>query len=424
MKLVVSGRMFTPDGVVEGYVKVENGIITRVGEGRISGSDVLEFSEGELILPGLIDMHVHMRDFDQAGKEDFTSGTSAAAAGGFTVVVDMPNTTPPVNRREVLVRRESVAREKAVVDYGLYYGIPRVEGELGREVLELAVGFKLFMQKDYYSESRSAVLRALSFAAENRALVVVHAENPELYTDRGMGPAGTPEAEASAISEISRLSEGIGLRTHITHLSSAKGVEELKRWKGRIGITSDTCPGYLLLTREDVERIGPVAKVHPPIKEPEDREALLRSLRQGLVDAVSSDHAPHLPEEKKEFRSASPGFPGLETTLPLMLSLVNRGILKLEDVVRMCAEAPAKILGLERWGSIEEGKMGSLTVMDVNRRWRIDARQFVSKAKYSPFDGFEVVGAPVATVVRGRLVMKNGKVIGDSGWGRNVRSIG
>ncbi|MEM2878856.1 MAG: dihydroorotase family protein [Candidatus Hadarchaeales archaeon] len=423
MKLSIVGKVFTPDGITDGGVVIEKGMITRVG-GNVSPSDAMKLRDEEIVLPGLIDMHVHMRDFEQSKKEDFLSGTMAAAMGGFTAVVDMPNTKPPVNSIPTLLKRDATAGSKALVDYGIYYGIPHSAADLGEKVRELATGFKLFMQKEFYSELRPEVLRTLKYAAENNKTVVVHAENPKFYADEGMGPAGTPDAEASAVAEISSIAERIGFRLHITHLSSYLGARELALWKKKIKITADTCPCYLLLTREDVERIGAVAKVHPPIKSREDREALLGALKAGQIDAVSSDHAPHLPEEKKDPRSASPGFPGLETTLPLMLTLVNRGVIELEDLVRACAEAPARILGLKMLGSIEEGKIGNLTVVDMSKRWRIDPKAFVSRGKYSPFEGFEVIGAPAATVVRGKIVMDHGTITGEQGWGRNVATFG
>jgi len=423
MRTLVKGRIFTPDGIIDGSVTIENGVITRVGGGSSGCDRVLDFSgEGEVVLPGLIDMHVHMRDFEQSSEEDFTSGTSAAAMGGYTVVVDMPNTKPPVNTLQVLLRRDATARERALVDYGLYYGIPRQAGELGDEIPGLAVGFKLFMHMEFYPEPPSAVLDSLRFAAEKELPVVVHAENPVFFSDLGMGPAGTPEAEASAISHISVAAEETGFRPHVTHLSSELGLREVIRWRKKVGLTSDTCPCYLLLTRDDVDRVGPVAKVHPPIKESRDREALLASLAGGEIDAISSDHAPHLPCEKRSMKEASPGFPGLETTLPLMLTLVNRGRIGLKELVRACASAPARILGLKKLGSIEEGKIGNLTVVDLGKKGRIDPGAFLSRAKYSPFDGFLVTGVPVATVVRGKLVMDRGRIVSGPGGGMNVKA--
>ncbi|MEM2875230.1 MAG: dihydroorotase family protein [Candidatus Hadarchaeales archaeon] len=424
MRLRVSGRIFTPDGVVEGSVTIKDGVISRVSAGGLpEAADLAYHEDDHVVLPGLIDMHVHMRDFEQCDEEDFLSGTGAAAMGGYTVVVDMPNTKPPVNAPRTLAARESRARKRALVDYGLYYGVPNDERGLSDEVQKLALGIKVFMQREYYSTMRPAVLEALNFASKRDLPVIVHAENPAFYVDRGMGPAGTPEAESSAISDISGIADEMGFRLHVTHLSSAMGVRAMRRWRKKIHLTADTCPCYLLLTEKDVRRIGPVAKVHPPIKGGRDRDALVRALRGGSVDAVSSDHAPHLPDEKGNFRQGAPGFPGLETTLPLMLTLVKRGVLRLEDVVRACATAPAMILGLRGLGSIEEGKIGNLTVVDLARRWTVDPRAFVSKAKYTPFGGFEVTGAPVATIVRGRPVMENGRIVGRPGWGRNVIAL-
>jgi dihydroorotase len=255
-------------------------------------------------------------------------------------------------------------------------------------------------------------------------LVVAHAENPRFFVETQMGPAGTPEAEASAIKDIAGLALGRGFPLHVTHISSAAGVSEFLSWKRRVKITADTCPHYLLLSEDDVRLQGAVAKVHPPLKTKADARVLLERLKDGGIDAISSDHAPHSPEEKKDLKSAPPGFPGLETTLSLLLTMVDKGLLGIEDILRACVANPSKILGIDQIGSIEEGKMGNLTVVDLHRRARIDSKSFVSKAKYSPFEGREVVGMPVATIVRGRPVMLDGEIVAQKGWGENVKAYG
>jgi dihydroorotase len=402
--LSIKGRFLTPAGIVEGVLRAENGRIVEISKEE-KGENILSFDRpGFVILPGLIDMHVHLRDELLSYKEDFTSGTSAAAAGGFVLVVDMPNTRPPVNSLSRLEERERLASEKALVDYGLYVGVGSIEG-----AEKLSLGLKVFMTSDYYSDKRSETVRALKYAEQKKMLVIVHAENPKLYQDIGLGMGGTPEAEAEAVKEI--CAQGLK-RLHVTHLSSRAGLEALK------DATCDTCPHYLLLGGQ---RLGPFAKVHPSIKGREDSEALLQAIKEGKIHAITSDHAPHLPEEKEDPITSPGGFPGLETTLPLLLTMVNRGILSLEEVVKLCSTNPARILGLRDFGSIEPGKFCSLTVVDLDKEGEIRAEEFRSKSKFSPFEGWKVKGRPVATIVRGKLVMFEGKILGKPGWGRNVK---
>lgn len=400
--MLVKGRMLTPAGLVEGSIRVEGEKISKLSGLAEEDEEVYDFTgKGLVILPGLIDMHVHLRDWQLSYKEDFYTGTCAAAAGGFVAVCDMPNTRPKVDSVERLREREALASEKAVVDYGLYVGVGKME-----KVEELAVGLKLFMQHDYYSEKRGEALAALRYARE-RMVTVVHAENPSLYSDTPLGMMGTPEAEEVAVREICRQ----GGRLHITHLSSAAGLASLK------GATCDTCPHYLLLGGEKLDARG---KVHPSIKQKKDSEALLKALLEGRIHAVTSDHAPHQPWEK-EGPAAPGGFPGLETTLPLLLTLVNRGILTLGKLVEVCSTNPAKLLGLRNFGSLEAGNYASLTVVDLEAEGEIRAENFKSKSKFSPFEGWKVKGMPVATFVRGTPVMMAGEILVKPGCGKNLK---
>lgn len=424
MKLLVKGKIYTNKGLLDGSILVQDGRIIRVAKNiREPVDKLLDYSGGRrIVLPGLIDLHVHMRDFELSYKEDFFTGTGAAAMGGFTVVADMPNTRPRVNRPDVLKKREKVAKEKALVDYAFYYGVPDREADLVGGIEDLAMGFKIFMQHEFYTDKRRLTEKVLEFASKREMLVVVHAENPKFFVETEMGLSGLPQAEASAIKDIAKLALSYGFPLHVTHISSAAGMRELLRWRGRVGITVDTCPYYLLLNAKEALTKGAVAKVYPSIKSSKDAEILLRRLKEGKIDAIVSDHAPHPPEEKSDPRSASAGFPGLETTLTLLLTLVNNGVLELRDVVRICATNPAKILKLNEIGSIDKGKIGNFTVVDLHRRATINPKAFVSRGKCSPFEGKKVEGMPVATIVRGEPVMLDGELVATAGWGKNVKT--
>jgi len=429
MRLVVKGKLFTARGLIDGSILVEEGRIKKVvkGDPRWPVDEILDYGgrRGNVILPGLVDAHVHMRDLDLSYKEDFYTGTRSAAAGGFTIVADMPNTRPRTNTPRALKEKENLARNKALVDYCLYYGVPNESEHLTEDVQKLAVGIKVYMQDEFYSERRSLVENTLGYAAEKKLLVVSHAEDPAFFVHGPAGTLRTAEAEVSAIKDISGRAKDLNFRLHITHLSSKAGLEELLKQKGGVNLTVDTCPHYLLLSAEDVRMQRGIAKAHPSIKGRVDAKALLIAARNGGIDAITSDHAPHTVEEKSgDMEGALGGFPGLETTLPLLLTLVNKGILGLGDVVRLCSTNPSKILGIRNAGEIGEGKMGNLTIVDLHRKFKIEPQKFESKAKFSPFAGREVEGKAVATVVRGIPVMVDGEIVGPRGWGMNAKTYG
>ncbi|MEM2679518.1 MAG: dihydroorotase family protein [Candidatus Hadarchaeales archaeon] len=424
LSLVVSGKIYTSTKIIDGSILIENGKIARIGK-NLEGEEKLDFRrKGNLILPGLIDMHVHLRDFKLDYKEDFETGTMAAAMGGFTVVCDMPNTIPPINKPSVLRKREKIARKKSFVDYGLYYGVPKKLEHLTEEVVDLAIGLKIFMHREFYSQENQELMRkTLDFASRKNMLVVAHAERPEPVRHTEFGPIRLPEAEAGAIEDITELSSKVGFKLHVTHISSTRGAEIFSKKKSLLPLTGDTCPHYLLLTEKDVEKIGKIARVEPSLRSERDRKFLLEKLQKGVIDCVTSDHAPHSLEEKLADPPAS-GFPSLETTVPLLLTMVKKDMLRLEDFVRTCSSKPARILGLKHLGEIKEGMTANLTVVDLEKEWKIDPSNFISKAKFSPFAGTKVIGVPIATLVRGKLVMFEREIVGRRGWGRNVKTFG
>lgn len=424
MRLMVKGKLFTPKGITRGSILIEEGKIAKIAKNISEPVDaMLDYSEKEsyLVLPGFIDIHVHMRDFELSYKEDFYTGTGAAAMGGFTIVADMPNTKPAVNTPTLLSERNRLAKRKALVDYGMYYGVPESAVHLTEQVRALAIGFKVFMQREFYTDKRRLVETVLEHAGKEKMLVVAHAENPKFFVG---GQMGTPAAEASAITDMATYASRYGFPLHVTHLSSTAGFEESMKWKNSIKLTTDTCPHYLILTQDDAKLLGSVAKVFPSLKSDVDTKILLERLRGGEIDALSSDHAPHSLREKADPEEAPGGFPGLETTIPLLLTLVNKNLLTLEDLVRVCSTNPSKILGLNGIGAIEEGKVGNLTIVDLHQRGKINPNLFMSKAKYSPFEGREVKGMTVGTIVRGEPIMLKGEIVATKGCGINVKNYG
>lgn len=435
--VIKNGRVAFTSSLKTCAVAAKAGKVTWIGSNSNAprAQNVIDAS-GLVVLPGVIDVHVHMRDPGATYKEDFRSGTAAAAAGGVTTVFDMPNNNPPTKDVESLAMKVKAAREKALVDYAIYGLL--TEGNTG-DILPLieagVIGFKCYMAETTGSvppPSDGELLEDLGLVGRTGRRVSVHAEDDSILqyrisrlkemrrTDALAHYESRPEvAEEEAVHRALTLARDAGCNLHIAHLSSAAGAREVRqakrsRRRGERDVTSETCPQYLLLDKDDYAEKGPMMKSNPSVKRKEDRLALWRAVRDGTIDMVATDHAPHALREKTSgasiFEQAS-GFPGLETSVALMLTSVSQGLLSLSKYVQLSSEAPAKAWGLyPKKGRIAVGADADFTIVDTKREWRIDPTKFVSKAKYSPFEGFKAKGVAVYTIVRGCAVMDHGEV--------------
>ncbi len=434
--VIKNGRVAVSSSLRSCAVAAKDGKVTWIGQNSNAPKALrVVDASGFLVLPGVIDVHVHLRDPGATYKEDFRSGTAAAAAGGVTTVFDMPNNTPPTKDVESL-RLKVKAAEKALVDYALYGLL--TEGN-SREIAPLVragvIGFKCYMAETtgkLATPPEAQMLEDMAVLAKVGMRLSVHAEDDSIVQQRisklrklKRGDAiahyeSRPEVvEERAVRRAIAMSQETKCDLHIAHLSSAAGAKEvreakLSRASGGGSLTAETCPQYLLLDKDDYADKGPMMKSNPSIKRKEDRLALWKAVRDGTIDMISTDHAPHTFEEKTSgasiFDQAS-GFPGLETSVALMLTCVSKGLLTLSRYVQMTSAAPAKAWGLyPKKGRIAVGADADFTVVDAKREWTIDAAKFVSKARYSPFEGFKAKGAAVYTIVRGRVVMEDGHI--------------
>lgn len=444
--MILSGGIVVDDrSQTRADVAIKDGNIIAVGapEAMPEAYDTIDVS-GLHLLPGAIDVHVHFREPGYTHKEDWQTGTDAAAMGGVTTVFEMPNTHPPTRSVVELRQKQELAR-KARVDFGLY-GLMAEDniGELEALAEAGANAFKCFMGNTFGnlpSPSTGAMLEGFEIAARLGLRVSLHAETWSImaWRQKRLEAAGIhhplahiaarPEIVAiEAVGRAAALAEWTGARIHVLHISSAGELVPLAEAKRRgVDITGETCPCYLMLDSGDYERLGSIIRVNPPVREARDSAAIWDALCSGVVDMIATDHAPHTPEEKQRDNiwQADCGFPGVETQMPLMLTAVAEGRITLEQYVRMSAVAPAHAFGL--WpmkGRIAVGAHADIAVVDLTRRETIMAQNLHSRGKITPFEGVGTIGAPIHTLVRGRFVQRDRKLVADmAGHGRQVTDI-
>jgi dihydroorotase len=420
--LLRGGRVIDPAHGVDGPrdVLVRDGKIAQVSETPLTASDVPEISaRGRWVLPGLIDLHVHLREPGDEGKETIATGAAAAVAGGFTAVVAMPNTRP-VNDCALVTR--------LIRDQAQAAGLCRVypagavsKGQKGEELAEMGelfdAGCVCFTDDGQPVMSAGLMRRALQYAQRFGLPVSVHEEDLTLSRHGSMNEGalstrlGLPPIPASAeVTMVARdlaLAEETGGRLHIAHVSCARSVELVREAKARgLRVTAEVTPHHFTLSEAALAEYDTHAKMSPPLRRPEDVQALRRALADGTLDAIATDHAPHgVLDKQVEFDKAANGIVGLETALGLTLELVRSGVLTASKAIGLLTSGPAKAFGLPG-GSLGVGSPADITVVDPERAWKVNAAQLRSKSRNTPFDGRALVGRVTDTFVDGRRVFQ------------------
>lgn len=431
LELTVRGGLVVIDGVVRrADLGAADGRIVAIAE-RLPAGDTDIDATGLTVLPGLVDVHVHFREPGMTAKEDFATGTDAAAAGGVTTVLDMPNTSPPVVSAAHLVAKREVVEPKARVDFGLF-------GLFSEEVIEEidglveagACALKLYMGQttgDNGCPEDDVVLLGLRRAAELGIVVGAHAENErmrrvlvaELQRQGRRDPTAHLESrpatiEGEAVARLGRLARLAGAHVHVHHLSSAEGLGEVERARGMgARMSCESLVGHLLLDDSAYGRLGNVVKLNPPIRPASDVTALWDGIARGAIDCIATDHAPHEPEGQHEHDvwKATAGFIGVETMLPLLLTEVADGRLTLPRLVELCCTRPAALFGLgERKGSIAVGADADLVLVDLDRVGVVRGEALHSRHPITPYEGRTTVGAVEMTLVRGLPVWAAGEL--------------
>lgn len=418
MKLILkSASVVTSRNTKVRDIFVEDGKIVEAFSEK-EADQVIEAS-GKFLLPGVIDPHVHFRDPGGTQKEDFESGSLAAAYGGVTTVLDMPNTDPPTISQQSLDEKKKLVKGRSYVNYGFFAGathdldaLKKMKGIAGIKLyMASSTGGLLLDEPEYWEE-------VFKIAKARDLLVVVHAED-EACIQKNMGRKGEEpsdycrvrdaECARQAVELALELRKKIGNRLHIAHLSTKSELELVKAHKNQ-KLSCEVAPHHLFFTMEDME--DAFLKMNPPLRTIMDVEALWRALLDGTVTCIATDHAPHTRKEKEQDVWEAPaGVPGVEFSLPLMLNAVDEGRLNLERVVALMCEGPAQTFGLKNKGFLSVGMDADMVLVDMNLKKSVSSKNVHSKCGWTPYEFFILKGWPVTTIVNGEVVIDKGQIM-------------
>ena len=410
-----------PRSIKKTNVSVKNGKITAIGSEIPNVGEVID-AEGLFLIPGVIDPQVHFREPGADHKEDLHSGSCAAAAGGVTSFLDMPNNSPPVTTRKRMEEKKQLAAEKSVVNYGFFIGATSHNLE-ELNAVENVCGIKIFMGASTGDLLVDDPDTLESIFANGTKLIAVHAEDESILQANRVLMKGINDVrihsrirdESAALSSTklaAKLSLKYQRRLHILHLSTEEECDFLRTLPREHHISTEVCPQHLLLTSpECYEYLGTKAQMNPPIRSKRHKVALWQALKDGIIDCIATDHAPHTLAEKEQPYGSSPsGMPGVETSLALMLDQVNKDLCSLMEVVYWMSESPSKLYKMNRKGRIEVGHDADMVLIDMSLKKTVKNGELHTRVNWSPFDGMKLQGWPVRTIVNGQTVFLNGEV--------------
>jgi len=423
--IIKNGTCFIDGKLQKKDIGITQGKITHI-ENSISDSskDTLE-AERLTVLPGCIDTQVHFREPGSTDAEDLNSGSRAAIVGGITGVFEMPNTNPPTSNKKEFQNKLNLAKNRMYCNYAFYFGAtPSNHSDLADlKNLEGCCGVKLFAGSstgNLLVDKENDIEKIFQHTSK---IVSVHSEDEEILNQRKkLKEQGNvlshpiwrnEESAISSTRKIVKIAKRLGKKAHILHVTTKEEVDFLSQNKGNI--TFEITPQHLTLYSPDCyQKLGTYAQMNPPIREKSHYDRLWYAVKNNYNDTIGSDHAPHLKENKeKEYPNSPSGMPGAQTLLPVMLNHINKGRLKLDQLVKFLCENPANIFEIKNKGYIKKNFDADFTIVDLNQTIEIKNNKIESKCKWSPFDGYKFKGTPVATIVNGEIKMKNGKILGD-----------
>lgn len=424
MKLLIKqGRLVDPAGGIGGIIDilVEDGKVAVIGSHLEEPMAQVLDASGLVVSAGLVDMHVHLREPGFEYKEDIVTGMAAAARGGFTSIACMPNTKPTIDSPEMVEYVKTRAKEGCGVHVWPIAAVSK--GQLGKEITDaraLHEAGAVALSDDGLPVMDANLMRdALMRATRNQLTILSHCEDANMVDGRAvnegkvsrqLGLPGRPAiAEELMVARDAMLAEETGTAVHICHVSTARSVDLIRRYKKRgVEITCETCPQYFTLTEEEVLKQGSMAKINPPLRTSADVDAIIAGLKDGTIDAIATDHAPHSAEEKaRELTKAPSGMVGLETALGLTLTqLYHTGRMSLSDILRKMTLNPANILRIAK-GRLALGTDADILIFDPDERWTVKPEQFASKGRNTPFAGVQLRGKVKYTISGGEVIYRD-----------------
>jgi dihydropyrimidinase/allantoinase len=450
--VVKSDKIFTDGRLIDGYIGIKNGIITAISKEKLEADEFID-AERKMVLPGTVDPHVHIRAPGHDERETFESGTKDAALGGVTTVIEMPFASPPPYSPEIVKNRMNVADKEVVVDIAFYgaAGTDRLDDIIPCSKSGI-VAFKTFLHEALPGRAKEFIgltapntgdqYELMERVAETGIMIGFHAENNDMVNkniarlrSEGKispiyhGRSRPPVVEIETVAKILLFAEKIGTKVEICHISTPEVVELVNRAKSKgVYVVAETCPHYLFLNENILEKLGVFAKCNPPLRSEGERLKMWEFVRDGSIDIIGSDHAPYTKEEKErgseDIFTPPAGFPGLSTRLPLLFTAVKEGKIRLDKMVELICENPAKIFGLyPQKGTIAVGSDADFVIFDPDKKDIISKDKMFTKCRESAlvYDGWEVYGKPEKTIVRGKIVFENGEITVSPGYGEIIK---
>ena len=423
--IIKNGLCFIEGNLVKTDIGITKNKISHIGNLENENSNKIYDAENLIVLPGCLDTQVHFREPGSTDAEDLNSGSRAAIVGGITGVFEMPNTNPPTSNKKEFQNKLNLAKKRMYCNYAFYFGAtPENQEELADlKSLEGCCGVKLFAGSSTGNLLVHKEEDIEKVFASTSKIVSVHSEDEEILNQRKKlrekGNVLThpiwrnEESAISSTRRIVKIALRLNKKAHILHVTTKEEVDFLSQNKGNI--TFEITPQHLTLTSpECYEKLGTFAQMNPPIRDKSHYDRLWYAVRNNYNDTIGSDHAPHLKENKlKDYPETPSGMPGVQTLMPVMLNHINEGRLKLEQLIKLLCENPVKIFGIKNKGYIKKDYDADFTIIDMNKVIEIKNEKIESKCGWSPFNGHKFKGAPVATIINGKIKMKDGVILGD-----------
>jgi len=400
MSLIIkNGKIYQNGTLTRKNIFIKKDKITKLTNQELKADKTID-AKNKIIIPGLIDGHVHFREPGSTHKEDFLTGSMAAAAGGITTILDMPNTNPPTTNLQRLDEKRKFAK-KSIVNYGFHFGSTNNNIAEIKKVKDVA-SVKVYMDYttgDLKLDNNNALKKIFS----SNKTITVHGENENILKALKFIQSGNNHVHFCHVSSKEELHYTKNKMPENQRFSAPTGLE-IKN-----NVSVEVCPHHLFLTASNVNELGSFAEMKPSLKTKDDQKALWSGINNGKIDTIATDHAPHTKEEKYEINYPF-GVPGCETMLPLLLNALNEKKLTLKKIIQLCCENPAKIFKIKNKGFIKQGFDADLAIIDLNLEKEVKNNELFTKCKWSPFDGWKLKGWPIATIVNGNIVYNNGKI--------------